>query len=98
MEVPRLRLGVKSEPQLLAYATATATPDPSQICDLHHSSQQHWIRNPLSKDRDQTCNIMVPSWIHFCCATTGSPFFFVIVVGFFCLFVFRAAPMAYGGS
>ena len=26
-------LGVKSELQLLAYATATATPDPSLICD-----------------------------------------------------------------
>ena len=37
MEVPRLR--VKSELQLLAYTTATATarPDPSCICDLHCS-------------------------------------------------------------
>ena len=35
MEVPSL--GVKLEPQLLAYATATATPDPSLICDLHHT-------------------------------------------------------------
>ena len=37
MEVPRL--GVKSEPQLLVYATATATRDPSHICDLHHSPE-----------------------------------------------------------
>ena len=37
MEVPRL--GVKSELQLPAYATAIATPDPSRVCDLHHSSQ-----------------------------------------------------------
>ena len=29
--------------------------------------------NPLSGARDQTCNLMVPSWIHFCCATTGTP-------------------------
>ena len=36
MEVPRLR--VESELQLLAYATAT--PDPSCVCDLHHSSWQ----------------------------------------------------------
>ena len=37
MEVPRL--GVKSELQLPAYATAYATtmPDPSLFCDLHHS-------------------------------------------------------------
>jgi len=37
MEVSRL--GVESELQLLAYATATATPNPSHICDLHHSAQ-----------------------------------------------------------
>ena len=36
MEVPRL--GVKSELQLPAYATATAMPDPSCLYDLHHSS------------------------------------------------------------
>ena len=49
MEVPRL--GVESELQLPAYATATAIPDPSHICDLHHSSQQHCILNPLSKTK-----------------------------------------------
>ena len=26
----------------------------SRICNLHHSSWQHWIFNPLSKARDQT--------------------------------------------
>ena len=50
MEVPEL--GVESELLLLAYATATATPDPSLNCELHHSSQQHWILNPLSEARD----------------------------------------------
>ena len=52
MEVPRL--GVKSELQLLAYATAIAiaTPDPSHIFDLHHSSQQYWTLDPLSEARD----------------------------------------------
>ena len=38
MEVPRL--GVKPELQLPTYATTTATPDPSCISDLHHSSRQ----------------------------------------------------------
>ena len=37
MEVPRL--GVESELKLLAYATATATRDPSHIWELHHSSR-----------------------------------------------------------
>ena len=44
--------GVQLEQQLLAYATATATWDPSPICDLHNSSQQRWILNPLSEARD----------------------------------------------
>ena len=71
MEVPRL--GVQSEPQLLVYTTATATWDQSHVCDLHHSSQQCWTLNPLSKARDRTRNLMVPSWICFCCAMMGTP-------------------------
>ena len=70
MEVPRL--GVRLELQLLAYATAIATQDPSCICDLHHSSQQRQILNPLSKARDQTCNLMVPSQICFRSSTRGT--------------------------
>ena len=58
MEVPRL--GIKSKLQLLAYA---AIGDPSHVYDLYHSSQQHWILSPLSKARDQTRNLMVPSQI-----------------------------------
>ena len=50
MEFPRT--GVKLGLQLLAYTTATAMPDPSCICDLYHSSWQHWILNPLSGARD----------------------------------------------
>ena len=49
-----LRLGVESELQLLASATATAMWDPGCICDLHHSSWQCWILNLLSGARDQT--------------------------------------------
>ena len=56
MEVPGL--GVESELQLSAYTTAMATPDPSCICDLLHSSWQHWILNPLTKARDQTLILM----------------------------------------
>ena len=36
-----------------SYATATAMWDPSYVCDVHNSSQQHWILNPLSEARDQ---------------------------------------------
>ena len=65
--------GVKLELQLPAYTTATAMQDPSCACDLHHSSQQCSLLNPVSEARDRTGNLMVPSWIHFCCAMTGTP-------------------------
>ena len=71
MEVPRL--GVQLELQLPAYATAIAKWDPSRICDLHQSSWQHQILNPLSEARDQTFNLMVPSQIRFHFTTTGTP-------------------------
>ena len=41
----------------------TATSDPSCVCDLHHSSQQSRILNPLSEAKNRTCNLMVPSRI-----------------------------------
>ena len=37
-----------------AYTTATATPDPSRICNPCCSFQQRQILNPFSKARDQT--------------------------------------------
>ena len=42
---------------------ATATPDPSHVCDLHHSSYQCRILNPPSKVRDQTRVLMDTSRI-----------------------------------
>ena len=71
MEVPKL--GVESKPQLLAYTVATSMPDQSRACDPHHNSQQRRILNPLIMARDQTLNLMVPSWICFHCATMGTP-------------------------
>ena len=40
---------VELELQLQGYATAKATamPDLSYVCDLHHSSWQHQILNPM---------------------------------------------------
>ena len=56
MEVPRL--GVELELWLLTYATATATPNLSCIFDLHHSSRQHGIFNPLIEGRDRNHILM----------------------------------------
>ena len=63
MEVPRL--GTEQELQLLAYTIATVMPELSHICDLHHSSQQCWILNPLSKSRDRTHVLVDASWAHY---------------------------------
>ena len=60
-EVPRL--GIKSDLQLQACTTATAMLDPSQICNLHHSLQQHWIHNPLSEAGDGICILMDTSQV-----------------------------------
>ena len=64
MEVPRL--GVELGLRLLAYTIATAKQNPSHVCNLHHSSWQHWIVNPLSGNRDPTCVLMDTSRIHYC--------------------------------
>ena len=64
MELPSL--GVQSELQQSAYATAIATSYLSRVCDLY--------LNPLTEARDRTCNLMVPSQIHFCCAPTELPY------------------------
>ena len=64
MEV--LRQGVELELQLLSYTSATAMRrDLSRDCNLHCSSWQYRILNPLSKARDQTHILVDTSWIHF---------------------------------
>ena len=60
MEVPRL---VQSELQLLASTTATAMPNLSRVCELHHSSWQQWILNPLSEAQDRTYVLVDSSWV-----------------------------------
>ena len=67
------RLGVELVLLLLAYTTARATPDLRHGCNLHHSSQQHWILNPLSEAGEQTCIPMDTSLISFRCAAIGTP-------------------------
>ena len=76
MEVPRLRVQLELWPPAYATATATrdtATQDPSHICDLHCSSWQHWILNPLREAKDQTHVLMDSSWVHYHWATMRTP-------------------------
>ena len=48
--------------------------DLSRVCNLHYSSQQCQIFNPLSNARDQTRNLVVTRQICFCCTMMGNPF------------------------
>ena len=59
------------------HATSTATPDPSCVCNLHHSSQQR-ILNPQSKAKDRTFVLMDASQIPFHWATSGTPDFILL--------------------
>ena len=73
MEVPRLVV----ESELLAYATATAMQNSNHVCDLHYSSKQRRILNPLSEASDGTSILMDINWFCYCRATTGTPKFFI---------------------
>ena len=66
-------LGVESHLHLLACTTTTAITKPSLVCDLHHSSQQHWILNLLIEVRDQTYILMGTRWVCYLWATMGTP-------------------------
>ena len=59
IEVPRL--GVESKPQLPT--SPPAVQDRSPVCDLHHSSWQCQILNPLSGSRDWTHILMYTNWV-----------------------------------
>ena len=49
-----------------AAATATATPDPGSMYNLHYSLWQRWVLNPLSEARDGTLVLVDTSWVHYC--------------------------------
>ena len=62
---------VELELQLPAYITTTAIPDLSHVCDLHCSSRQNQILNPLSGARDGTCILKGTSQVHYHWAQWG---------------------------
>ena len=75
IKVPRL--GVESEPQLLVYTTATAMLHPSCVFDLHHSSGQRLILNPLSGARDRTYVPMDARWVRLLLSHNGNASIFL---------------------
>ena len=69
MEASRLGQGANQS----CSSQPTPTRDLNRICDLYHSSWQCQILNLLSKTRDRTCNLIVPSQIHFPGTMMGTP-------------------------
>ena len=81
IEVPRL--GGKSELQLPNYTRAIAAWDLSRIFNLHHSSGQFQIPNPLREDKDGTHILMDTSQIRFHWTTAGIPWMYTSLKIFF---------------
>ena len=53
-------------------------PESNHVCDLHHSSGQCQIPNPLSEARDWTCTLMDTSWVCNPLSHDGNSLFFLI--------------------
>ena len=68
--------GSQARGEIIAMATNPHHSQSTVWSDLHHSSQQHWILNPLSEARGQTYILMDTSQISFHWATT--PWFLLI--------------------
>ena len=64
------------ELQLQIYNTAIAMSDPTQVCDLHQSSPQCGILNPLCKARDRIHILMDTSWVQTLSHNRNSPFYY----------------------
>ena len=69
-----------------AAAIATAMPDPSCIRDLHCSSQQRRILNPLSEAGDRIHILMDTSWVLNLLSTHFLFFYFFVFLPFLGLF------------
>ena len=72
------------------------------VINLHHSSRQCKILNPLSKARDRTHIFMDASQIHFCCATRGTsglaPYRHLPPLSFHLLLSERLGKLSWNGS
>ena len=68
--------GYGSNRSYICWLTPQPEPEPHQIravsANLHHSSWQHWIFNPLRKARDRTHILMDTGWDCYHWATMGT--------------------------
>ena len=74
----KFRLGFELKLQLPGCATTTAMCDPSHICNLNYSSQQHQILNLLSEAKDQTHIFMDTSQVHDLMSRNRTPWIFYV--------------------
>ena len=91
VEVPKLG-GLIGAMAASLHTTVTAMPDPSRVCNLHQSSQQHRILNPLIEARDQIHNLRFIS----ASARWERLSLFLSFLLFF--FLFTSMPVTYGSS
>ena len=61
---PQARGSIKAVAAGLYHNHRTVGSELNRVCDLHHSSWQHQILNPLSEARDQTHVFMDISQVH----------------------------------
>ena len=59
------RLGVKVGATAAGLHHRHSNAKTNLVCDLYHSSRQHWILNPLSKARDPTHVLMDTNLVHY---------------------------------
>ena len=71
MEVPRLGLNLSCS--CSACATTTAALHLSRVCNLHHSSWQRLMLNPLVEARNRTCILTNTSRVCYHWAMVGTP-------------------------
>ena len=74
--IPMACGGSQARGRIEAVVSGLATdtmPDPSRVCDLHHSSWHCRILSPLREAKDWTCILTDASQIHFHWTTSGTP-------------------------
>ena len=79
MEVPSSQAKARIGATAAGLHHSHSNSESEQFCELHHSSRQCRILNPLNKARDQTCILMGISQVCFCCAMadTLQVFYFI---------------------
>ena len=81
---------MRSQIAATAYTTATAMPDPSCVSDLHHSSWQYQVFNPLSEAiHKTTTSWFLVRFVYFVPRWELQEFFFFLFPSIICTCLFQ---------